>query len=116
MTPQETDGIDGLWHKEGTLTLKFERAWADDKTLKFTDIYQEDLCGAGLKVRPELGRVLIKLSRHTSAPSRKRTRCPAICMSALGQKGELGLAYSITSSAVAKTEGEYSPCLRKGVI
>jgi hypothetical protein len=42
MTPQETDG---LWYKEKmTLTLKFERAWADDKTLKFTDIYQEDFC------------------------------------------------------------------------
>jgi hypothetical protein len=52
MTPQETDG---LWYKEEmTLTLKFERAWADDKTLKFTDIYQEDFCGAGLKVRPDL--------------------------------------------------------------
>jgi hypothetical protein len=30
-----------------------ERVWIDDKTLKFTDIYQEDLCGAGLKVRLE---------------------------------------------------------------
>jgi hypothetical protein len=36
MTLQE---IDGKWHNEEiTLTLKFERAWVDDKTLKFTDI------------------------------------------------------------------------------
>jgi hypothetical protein len=52
MTLHETDSTDGLWYEEEmTLTLKFERSWADDKTLKFTDIYQEDFCGAGPKVR-----------------------------------------------------------------
>jgi hypothetical protein len=65
MTPQETDG---LWYKEGmTLTLKFERVWIDDKTLKFTDIYQEDLCGAGLKVRPDLvnlARMILQLEEE----------------------------------------------------
>jgi hypothetical protein len=37
------------YKQEMTLTLKFERARVDDKTLKFTDIYQEDFCGPGLK-------------------------------------------------------------------
>jgi hypothetical protein len=65
MTPQETDG---LWYKEEmTLTLKFERSWVDDKTLKFTDIYQEDFCGAGLKVRPDLvnlARMILQLEEE----------------------------------------------------
>jgi hypothetical protein len=107
MTPQETDD---LWYEEEMiLTLKFERAWADDKTLKFTDIYQEDLCGAGLRVRPELGHVLIKLSRHTSAPSRKRTRCPAICMSALGQKSACFIVKDANGFAVSYVYFESEP-------
>jgi hypothetical protein len=73
MTLHETDG---LWHKEEmTLTLKFERSWADDETLKFTDIYQVEFCGAGLKVRPDLvnlARMILQLEeerKYTDAAS-----------------------------------------------
>jgi hypothetical protein len=65
MTLQETHG---LWYmEEMTLTLKFERAWAYDKTFKFTDIYQEDFCGAGLNVRPDLvnlARMILQLEEE----------------------------------------------------
>jgi hypothetical protein len=70
-----TDGTDGLWHKEEmTLALKFERAWVDDKTLKFTDIYQEDFCGAGLKVRPDLvnlARMILQLEEEQNTLMRQ---------------------------------------------
>jgi hypothetical protein len=61
----------------GTLTLKFERAWTDDKTLKFTDIYQEDFCGAGLKVSPDLvdlARMILQLEEEQKYARRLRKR------------------------------------------